>query len=167
MPQPKFCPDCKADLKTRDFDGKSKLACPSCPYVFWNNPLIVVVGIIPSADGKKLVLEQRGIEPKKGLWAHCAGYLESFEHPEDGLIREAFEELGINVEIVRLVAIKTVPHLNQVFMFYLCKPNSQELKPKAPEVLDAKEFGKDDLPDIAFSTHREIVDLFFAGGLDS
>ncbi len=42
----------------------------------------------------------RGREPEKGRIDLPGGFLEVGEHPVDGLVREAREELGVEIEVV-------------------------------------------------------------------
>lgn len=50
-------------------------------------------------DGKALV-SVRACEPEKGRLDLPGGFLEVGEHPVDGLVREAKEELGVEIEVV-------------------------------------------------------------------
>ena len=49
-------------------------------------------------DGKALVTV-RAREPEKGRVDLPGGFLEVGEHPVDGLVREAREELGVEIEV--------------------------------------------------------------------
>ena len=46
-PQFKHCPSCRSKLAEREIDGKKRLACTYCTYVYWNNPLPVTASIVP------------------------------------------------------------------------------------------------------------------------
>ena len=50
-------------------------------------------------DGKALV-SVRACEPEKGRLDLPGGFLEVGEHPVDGLVREAKEELGVEIEVL-------------------------------------------------------------------
>ncbi len=155
--QYRFCPNCSSSLHERDFEGHMKLACPSCSFVYWNNPIVVGVALIPSMDGKSIVLVERGVEPKAGMYCLPGGFGEPFEHPKVTAKREAGEEVKLDIEIDRLLAIHTAPGGNQVLVFYLAKPTAQLPSPGS----DAKScafFPLDQLPDnIAFTTHIEVI----------
>lgn len=62
------------------------------------------VSAILVRDGHVL-LSRRAREPHKGMWDLPGGFLESGEHPEEGLRREIREETGLDATIVRLVHI--------------------------------------------------------------
>lgn len=155
--QYRFCPSCASTLKPRDFEGKLKLACPNCSFVYWNNPIVVGVALIPSLDGNSIVLVERGVEPKAGMYCLPGGFGETNEHPKDTAKRESGEEVTLDIEIDRLLAVHTAPGGNQVLLFYLAKPTDKVPLPGS----DAKScafFRLDQLPDnIAFTTHMEVI----------
>jgi 8-oxo-dGTP diphosphatase len=158
--QYRFCPNCATRLLERDFEGHTKLACPSCAFVFWNNPIVVGVALIPSEDGASIVMVERGVEPKKGMWCLPGGFAEPFEHPEQTAKREAGEEVKLEIVIDRLLAIRTAPGGNQVLVFYLAKPTSK-LPTRGSDATKAQFVRLDALPDnIAFTTHIEVIEAW-------
>lgn len=159
-PEFKHCPHCTTRLVERDFEGKKKLACPFCTFVYWNNPIPVAVAVIPSGDG--LVLVKRKVPPKIGMWALPAGFLETGEGPEAAAVREAKEEAGVDIEIERHLVNFPLPHVNQVLIVFLAKPITQAPQPGS-DAEEAKVFAKDALPEeIAFPLHKQAIDLWRA-----
>jgi 8-oxo-dGTP diphosphatase len=53
----------------------------------------------------KLLLIRRGAEPGRGRWSIPGGLVELGENVEDAMIREAKEEVGLDVTAVRLVDV--------------------------------------------------------------
>ncbi|MBX9671445.1 MAG: NUDIX hydrolase, partial [Candidatus Obscuribacterales bacterium] len=141
-PEFRFCPNCANALEKRDFEGKDKLACPSCSFVHWNNPIVVGVALVPTLDGRGLVLVQRGLPPKVDSWCLPAGFGEPFEDPADTARRETGEEATLDVEIERLLAVRKAPGGNQVLIFYLAKPTDVTPQ-KGSDAKDAKVFSFD------------------------
>jgi len=159
-PQQRYCPNCRCKLKERQIGGKKKLACPRCQYVFWNNPLVVAVGIVPSTDGKGVLLGKRSIPPGLGDYGLLGGFLEPGEGPEQGVVREAFEESGLKVEVVRLLWIIALPKINQILIFYICKAVGGTLT-VSDETSEVAYFPCDHLPtNIAFLTHQQAIDMY-------
>ena len=58
----------------------------------------VLVGLIADERGRWLVNQRRAGTHMAGLWEFPGGKLEAGERPEQTLIRELKEELGITVE---------------------------------------------------------------------
>lgn len=159
-PEYRFCPNCSSKLETRDFEGKPKLACPSCSFVYWNNPIVVGVALIPSEDGDSIVLTKRGLNPKKGFWCLPGGFGEPNEHPKETAARESEEEASLDIEIDRLLAVHAAPGANQVLIFYLAKPTAK-IPVRGSDAEEARFFKLDALPeDIAFSTHLDVINEF-------
>lgn len=56
---------------------------------------------------EKILLTQR---EDNGLWCLPGGALDAGECAEETCVREVFEEIGVQVEVVRLIGIYTSPH---------------------------------------------------------
>ncbi|MGD9683667.1 MAG: NUDIX domain-containing protein [Candidatus Obscuribacterales bacterium] len=153
-PQYRYCPSCAHPLAKRMFEEVEKLACPSCSFVYWDNPIVVGVAIIPSGDG--VVLVKRKFEPRAGMWALPAGFGEPRELPSDTAIRESAEEANVDIEIDRLLAVEGSTERNHALVFYLARPIDKEPSPGS-DALEAKVFALDELPELAFSSHRKVL----------
>lgn len=58
-------------------------------------------------QGTNLLLLKRLKEPNKDMYTPVGGKIEPFETPEQGVIRETFEETGIKVDQVKFCGILT------------------------------------------------------------
>ncbi len=67
------------------------------------HPMVGVGGFI-HRDGKVLLIRRR-FEPNSGKWAPPGGRLEVGEDPQEGAMREVKEELGLDVEVERLLQV--------------------------------------------------------------
>ncbi|PKO23597.1 MAG: NUDIX hydrolase [Chloroflexi bacterium HGW-Chloroflexi-1] len=71
--------------------------------MFPTRPLAGVGAVV--WDGARLLLEQRGQEPARGLWAVPGGLIELGETAEDAVRREVREECGIDVTVGPLLGL--------------------------------------------------------------
>lgn len=55
------------------------------------------------------------------LWNLPGGGLEIGESPWDGVIREVKEEVGLDVEVVRLQGVYSKPDKNEIVFSFICK----------------------------------------------
>ena len=79
-------------------------AVPSCGYIAYVNPRLVVT-TIPVTDDGEVVLLRRGIEPGQGWWAQPGGFLEVDETVGEAAVRETLEETGLVVEPGEIVGL--------------------------------------------------------------
>ena len=153
---PKYCPQCGAALQSRIVGDRARPVCPECDFVFYLNP-IVAAGTLVERDGR-VALVQRGVEPGRGLWGLPAGYAEADESAEEAAARETLEETHLHVEIDDLLDAYSYGRERDrgVLLVYAAHVTSGELE-AGDDALDAQWFGPDELPEIAFRTHREAL----------
>ena len=98
-----FCPKCGGRLETRFFEGRDRLICSVCGFVFYQHSKACAGALVMRGD--KVLLVKRGIEPFKGYWDIPGGFLEQGEAPEEGAIRELEEETGLLIELTEILGI--------------------------------------------------------------
>ena len=116
----KYCSNCgnpNLEFKVPEGDNLKRYCCDECETIFYTNPNIVV-GALCMRDGK-ILMAKRNINPRIGLWTLPAGFMENAETLQDGALRETFEETGSKAEIIMPYTMFSLPHINQVHMFYL------------------------------------------------
>lgn len=148
-----YCMQCGCGLETRvpPGDERTRLVCPSCGYVSYVNPKLVV-GAIPVIDGRVLLL-RRGTEPRVGAWTYPGGFLEMDETAEEGARRESMEELGIQIDGLRLLGVYSRPSVGLVTVVYIA--DRVDGQPVATvEAIEAALFRPDEIPwkELAFPT---------------
>lgn len=117
MDQPKYCPRCRANLKVQVLGGRDRLACPdpTCRFVFWDNPTPVVAAVV-ERDGEVVLVRNRGWPEK--IFGLVAGFLERDESPEDGVLREVREEIGLDAHSPSLIGVYSFPEMHQVILAF-------------------------------------------------
>ena len=112
----KFCPQCTAPLESRFFDGRDRLICSAeCGFIHWNNPTPVVAAIIEH-EGKVLLARNANWPPN--WFALVTGFLEAGETPEEGVLREVEEEIGLKGEIAGFVGNYAFREQNQLLVCF-------------------------------------------------
>jgi 8-oxo-dGTP diphosphatase len=86
--------------------------------------LIVACGLI-DADGRVLIAQRPPTKAMAGLWEFPGGKIEPRERPEEALIRELREELGIAVQEPCLApfsfASHAYPEFHLLMPLYVCR----------------------------------------------
>jgi 8-oxo-dGTP diphosphatase len=72
--------------------------------------VLVAACALIDADGRVLLAQRPGGKPMAGLWEFPGGKVENGERPEDSLIRELKEELGIGVREACLAPLTFASH---------------------------------------------------------
>jgi 8-oxo-dGTP diphosphatase len=121
------------------------------------HPLPTVDAVILGAG--KIILIKRGNPPFKGMWALPGGFVECGETVEEATVREAKEETGLTVGIVKLLGVysdpKRDPRGPTVGTVFICKRIDGDLKADT-DAKEVKEFPVRTLPPLAFD-HEKIV----------
>ncbi len=127
-------------------------------------PKLMVDVVVPSEEGRILLI-RRASDPYEGQWALPGGFVEVGETLEEAAAREAKEETGFEIDIVRLIGVYSDPDRDprghNVSCVYLACLREGEPTPAsdATEVsfLDPSEV------ELAFD-HQKIVSDALSGG---
>jgi len=117
---------------------------------------------VVEADGG-VVLGRRTIEPALGQWCMPGGYVNDDEGPLDAAARECLEEIGVEVEVTGLVGVYHIAKQEAPSMVGIgYRGQILEGGRLAPgkEMLELRVFALDDLPELAFPSHRQILGDF-------
>jgi len=164
MPSPvlKYCANCAAPLVHRvpPGDNLPRYLCDSCGEIHYQNPKMVV-GTVPEWEGR-ILLCRRAIEPRYGYWTLPAGFMENDETVGEGAMRETREEAGASIELGEAFSMLSVPHVNQVHVFYRASLSNLRFSP-GEESLEVALFEEKDIPwkEIAFRTVGLTLRLWF------
>ena len=87
---------------------------------------------------------------RKFEWGIPAGGLEYGEQPEKAIIREFFEETGMQIKVEKLLLAESSKEDNNISLIFLCKIVSGTFK-ESHEISEMKYFEIDDLPQMLFA----------------
>lgn len=109
-----------------------------------NQMVSMVAGVIIKQNNKYLLVQEG--EPRiYGLWNFPAGHVDMGESIEEAAIREAKEEVGYNVELIKKINITQNLSNEPVKHVFEAKIISGELKFPENEILDAKWFSFEEI----------------------
>jgi 8-oxo-dGTP diphosphatase len=77
--------------------------------------LLVAAVALVDADGRVLIAQRPPGKPLAGLWEFPGGKIEPGETPEQTLIRELAEELGIETKVACLAPLTFASHAYETF----------------------------------------------------
>ena len=121
-------------------------------------PKLMVDVVEPSEEGRVLLI-RRGSDPYEGYWALPGGFVEVGETPEDAAAREAKEETGLDIEIVKLVGVYSDPDRDprghNVSCAYLARSAGD---PRAASDAAEVSFRDPSTVELAFDHEKIIVD---------
>jgi len=159
----KFCPDCGAPTNRRvpEDDDRERDICSRCETIHYHNPK-VIVGCIPEHNGQILMCK-RAIEPRYGLWTLPAGFMENAETLQQGALRETFEETGSHAKVIQPYTLFSLPHINQVHMFFLADLLDENFGPTSESQL-VELHGEDEIlwDELAFPTVEKTLRHYFS-----
>jgi 8-oxo-dGTP diphosphatase len=113
-------------------------------------------GAIVFDDTGRLLLVRRRHEPSRGMWCEPSGRCEPGESTAQACVREAREESGLDVRVVRRLGAVRVPHEGTDYDIedYLC------------EVVGGSLAAGDDADAVRWVTRAELVALPLVPGLE-
>ncbi len=152
-----YCPHCGDPLIVRllPSEDRPRLVCDR-GHILYVNPK-VIVGVIPEQRGR-ILLMRRAIEPRYGAWTFPGGFMEIDETVEECAVREAQEEVGVEVRITDLVGVYSRPAPQApgiLSIVYRGRITGGEVK-AGREALEACWFRPEEIPwdDLAYETTR-------------
>ncbi len=162
----KFCAECGTPVEflIPPDDVLPRHVCPQCATIHYRNPKLVV-GCIAEWQGR-ILLCRRAIEPAHGRWTLPAGFMENGESTQQAALRETLEEACARVDIDALFSLISIPHIDQVHLFYRGRLLDTAFSPGV-ESLETRLFCENDVPwdELAFRSITHCLRAYFADRL--
>lgn len=160
-PDWRFCPRCGHRFEVAEVEGSARLKCPACEFIYFADPK-VAAGVLVERDGQVL-LGRRRWNPGKGKWYLPSGFVDYGESVVLAAQREVYEETGLTVEATGLLGVwdfdLAVGEKKGILIFYRGRIVAGT-PTAADDVIELGWFTPETLPEMAFSTHREIISLW-------
>jgi 8-oxo-dGTP diphosphatase len=166
---PRFCLWCGHRLVSVRVEGYRRRRCVRCRWIFYDNAVPAVVGIIERAG--RVLLARRGRPPYEGSWDLPGGFLEGGELPEAGLERELREELAVRARRIRLIGFAADRYGPRGFhvltMVYRVAIGRAKVRP-GDDVSDAQWFDRQAVPlhEVSFPSMRRLLRDYLEGRTD-
>jgi len=129
-------------------------------WLFNSKFMVSVSGVV--LDGENKILLQRHRHWVYDVWGLPGGIVQSGETLEDAFAREVFEETGLEISEIELVRLVSGYRL-RLDVYFKSRLNpakgAQSMKLQEQEVLEARFFSLNDLPENMLPEQREIVRL--------
>lgn len=160
-----FCPQCGTRLVTLPLSGRDRPACPDnrCGFVHWNNPTPVVAAIVEHADHVILVRNVGWPEHWFGL---VTGFLEQGEMPEEAVLREVKEEIGLDARLESYVGMYEFYRANQLLITYHVTVDSHDVELCKHEIAAHKWVPVSEVQPWSAGTGKALRDWLAARGIE-
>ncbi|RKS69088.1 ADP-ribose pyrophosphatase YjhB (NUDIX family) [Actinomadura pelletieri DSM 43383] len=107
--------------------------------------LVYAGGIVRDDDGRVLLLRHR-LWPAYRAWGLPGGYVDAGERLEDGVAREVREETSLEVKVGGPPAAVASGFRHRIETYYEARVTGGHLDLDAAEILEARWYALDDLP---------------------
>lgn len=158
-----FCPICAKPL-TGAHDGESiRPNCADCDRFYYSNPTPAACCFLTNDKGE-LLLVQRSIEPRRGMWTLPGGFVESGESTVEAALRELHEETGLTGSGAKLMGVATLSHKRHggVIVIAYTIESWEGAIACATDAMDAAFNNKENRPPIAFEVHQDLLAIYDA-----
>lgn len=138
----RFCGRC-GGLTKIDVTDSAKV-CEACQLRFYPRISPCMIVAVTRGDEILLAYHKRATRP---VYSTLAGFVEAGERVEDCVSREVFEEVGVRVHKPKYLFSQPWPFPSQLMLGFIAEYESGEINPDQKEILDARWFRYDALPE--------------------
>ena len=152
----RFCERCGSPLSQKPIEGRVRAFCPVCDFVVYLDPKVAAGVIVTLED--RVVLLKRGIEPSIGKWVFPGGYVDLGEPTDVAAVREAQEEVGLEVVAEDLLGAFSYPGVQVVLVVYAGRVVGGRLKGNF-ETQEVRTYSPSEIPwsELAFQSTADAL----------
>ena len=137
-----FCSRCAAKLIQRS--NEHAMHCNHCAADYYPRISPCIIVMVTHQD--KCLLARQAKWPS-GRYSAIAGFIEAGESAEQAVLREVYEEVGIEVEDISYFGSQAWPFPGQLMLGYKAKARTTDIIVDGVEISDAKWWHYQQLPD--------------------
>ncbi|MSQ66931.1 MAG: NUDIX hydrolase [Gammaproteobacteria bacterium] len=160
-----YCPHCATPMVKRNSGGRERASCPQrqCGFVHWDNPVPVVGGIV---EWNNQIVLVRNVGWPTSWYGLVTGFLEAGEMPEEAILREVKEEIGLDATLESHVGMYEFYRKNQLLIIYHLRAHSGDVVVQADEIADYKWVAVEKVQPWTAGTGRALQDWLRSRGLE-
>jgi len=115
------------------------------------------IAVVERHDGALLLVRHSYRE----RWGTPGGLLKRGEHPSAAAIRECWEEVGVDIELVSVPVVVVEPDARRVDIVFAARPRHGrvEVTPGSPEIVEVRWFARHELPELQHETRGALAAL--------
>ncbi|HUG00173.1 MAG TPA: NAD(+) diphosphatase [Ilumatobacter sp.] len=146
--------------------GERAMRCIACHLLAFPRvaPAMIVLVTRGEPGPDQEVLLARGVAFQGPMYSCLAGFVEPGESLEDAVIREVYEEVGINVGSVEYIGSQPWPFPHSLMVGFRAAHVSGDISVDPTEIVDADWYRRDSLPNIppSISIARKLIDAWLS-----
>ena len=143
-----FCAKCESKLQQKNMDYH----CASCQSALF--PRVNPVVIIRIENNDKILLARQPSFPK-GMYSCIAGFVELGETVEQCVVREAYEEVGLNLHNIQYLGSQPWPYPAQLMLAFSAQSKCDQIRVDDQEIEDAQWFSREALAAMCSFRHKK------------
>jgi NAD+ diphosphatase len=148
------CSRCGGPMRLRE-DERSK-TCPACGYTTYP-PVSPAIMILITRGDELLLARKSSFAP--GRYSALAGFVEPGETLEATVVRETFEEVGVQVKDIRYFGSQPWPFPHSLMVAFTGEYAGGDVRPDGVEIEEARWFRYNELPQLppSISISRKLI----------
>lgn len=160
----RFCGRCGE--RTEMVPGERAMRCPACRLMAFPRLAPAMITLVtrgePGPDQEALLA--RGVQFPMPMYSCLAGFVEPGETLEAAVVREVFEEVGVQIADVRYQGSQPWPFPHSLMLGFRATYTGGDIVCDPKEIADAQWYRKDALPTIppGISIARKLIDAWLA-----